>query len=71
MLYVVQMIISLVLRTMNVRKNKVKMLAVQMEKERRGWSGEDVQREREKSAFLDMTDKEWVIPALSAETRVD
>ena len=28
------------------------------EKERKGWSDADVQRERERSAFLDMTDKE-------------
>ena len=31
---------------------------LQKEKERRGWSDADVQRERERSAFLDMTDKE-------------
>ncbi|KZV75412.1 MFS general substrate transporter [Peniophora sp. CONT] len=57
-LFMVQFIVSFLLRSMNMRKNKAKLGTVQAEKDNRGWSDADVQREREKSAFLDMTDKE-------------
>ena len=48
-----------------MRRNRAKSQAVLAEKERRGWSDADaVQRERERSAFLDMTDKEQVPSSL-------
>lgn len=57
-LITVQLFICFLLRAINLHKNKLKVKAVQAEKERRGWSEADVQRERERSAFLDMTDNE-------------
>ncbi|KZV75411.1 MFS general substrate transporter [Peniophora sp. CONT] len=57
-LITVQLFICFLLRAINLHKNKVKVKFIQAEKERRGWSDADVQRERERSAFLDMTDKE-------------
>ena len=57
-LLTVQLFICFLLRAINLYKNKMKVKAVEREKERKGWSDEDVKRERERSAFLDLTDKE-------------
>lgn len=57
-LITVQLFICFLLRAINLHKNKLKVRAVQAERERRGWSDADVQRKRERSGFLDMTDKE-------------
>ncbi|KAL4241586.1 MFS transporter superfamily protein [Abortiporus biennis] len=53
-----QLFISMLLRWINLRLNKKKRAALAAEKERRGWSDADVQRERERNAFMDLTDKQ-------------
>ncbi|KAK7695716.1 hypothetical protein QCA50_000352 [Cerrena zonata] len=53
-----QIFISLLLRWVNIRLNKKKQAHLAAEKERRGWTDEDVQKERERHAFLDLTDKQ-------------
>ncbi|KAI0028693.1 MFS general substrate transporter [Vararia minispora EC-137] len=53
----VQLGICFILRYINLWMNKKKMRALEEEKARRGWSEADVQRERERHAFLDLTDK--------------
>ncbi|XP_006454014.1 hypothetical protein AGABI2DRAFT_196678 [Agaricus bisporus var. bisporus H97] len=54
----VQLGVSLLLRWINVRLNKKKIAAVEDMKRKKGWTDEDVQRERNKHAFADLTDKE-------------
>jgi hypothetical protein len=43
---------------MNLRLNVKKRQVIEKLKAERGWSDEDVQRERDRHAFLDMTDKQ-------------
>ena len=50
--------ICFVLRYVNKRMNKKKENGIKDMKESLGWTEEDVNREREKHAFLDMTDKQ-------------
>lgn len=57
-----QIFISLLLRWINIRLNKKKQAHLVAEKERRGWTDADVQKERERHAFLDLTDKQYVFP---------
>lgn len=57
-LLTVQIFISLLLRWMNLRLNVKKRQVIEKLKAERGWSDEDVQRERDRHAFLDMTDKQ-------------
>lgn len=57
-LLTVQLGISLLLRWINIRLNTKKQAAIAEEKNRRGWTDADVQRERERHAFADLTDKE-------------
>lgn len=59
-LLTVQLGISLLLRWVNLRLNKKKRAAIQEEKARKGWTDADVQRERERHAFMDLTDKQSV-----------
>ena len=47
-----------VIRWVNSRLNVRKRTLVRELKEQNGWSDEDVRRERERHAFLDLTDKE-------------
>jgi hypothetical protein len=54
----VQLVLSFVLRGINIRLNLQKAAALQAEKEKRGWTDEDLQREREAHAFRDLTDKQ-------------
>ena len=54
----VQLFVSLLLRWINIRLNRKKNEELQREKERRGWSEEDVEKERQRHAFLDMTDRQ-------------
>lgn len=56
-----QLFVCLLLRWINLHLNKKKRAVVARLKERNGWSDEDVQREREKHAFLDLTDKQCVV----------
>jgi hypothetical protein len=56
----VQLFICYLLRWINYRMNTRKQAILAEEKARRGWTGEDVQKERERNAFLDLTDKQYV-----------
>ncbi|KAJ6516013.1 MFS general substrate transporter [Mycena sanguinolenta] len=53
-----QLMISLLLRWVNLRLNKKKNAKLADLKARNGWSDADIQREREKYAFADLTDKQ-------------
>lgn len=53
-----QLFVSLLLRVINIRLNRKRAAALQAEKERRGWTDEDVERERQRHAFMDMTDRQ-------------
>lgn len=53
-----QLVISFLLRWINLRLNKKKQAHIAELKARNGWSDDDVQRERERHAFLDMTDRQ-------------
>lgn len=44
----------------NTRLNKQKKAALEALVVQNGWSEQDVERERERSAFLDLTDRENV-----------
>lgn len=57
-LLTVQLFITLLLRFINYRLNKKKAVMLAEMIRSKGWTEEDVQRERERHAFLDMTDKE-------------
>jgi hypothetical protein len=57
-LLTVQLGICLLLRWVNLRLNAQKRRLIEKTKAERGWTDADVQREREKHAFLDMTDKQ-------------
>lgn len=60
-LLTVQLAVSFLLRWINLRLNKKKKALVEEIKKQRGWTDEDIQRERNKHAFADLTDKEWVV----------
>jgi len=49
---------TITLRQVNVHLNKKKKEHLVQLKERRGWSDQDLESERERHAFLDMTDKQ-------------
>jgi MFS transporter, ACS family, allantoate permease len=55
-----QMALCVVMAYINVRWNRLKKAELARLVEQNGWSEEDVQKEREKAAFLDMTDRENV-----------
>ncbi|KAF8138563.1 MFS general substrate transporter [Boletus edulis] len=55
---IVQICVSFLLRWINIRLNKQRQKKLAEEKTRRGWSDADVQRERERHAFADLTDKQ-------------
>jgi MFS transporter, ACS family, allantoate permease len=57
-LLIAQLFVCLLLRWINVRMNKQKLRLLEEEKARRGWTDEDIQKERERHAFLDLTDKQ-------------
>lgn len=54
----VQLFISFLLRWINMRLNKERQALLAAEVVRQGWSETDVQKERERHAFLDLTDKQ-------------
>jgi len=53
-----ELLICFIMRWINIRLNRGKQNAIRELQERNGWSEEEVQREREKHAFLDLTDKQ-------------
>lgn len=57
-LLAVQLFVSYTLRWINIRLNKQRQKKLAEEKVRHGWSDADVQRERERHAFADLTDKQ-------------
>ncbi|KAI0079670.1 MFS general substrate transporter [Panus rudis PR-1116 ss-1] len=57
-LLTVQLGISVLLRWINIHLNKKKKVALAAEIARNGWSDVQVQRERERHAFMDLTDKQ-------------
>ncbi|KAI0366410.1 MFS general substrate transporter [Pilatotrama ljubarskyi] len=57
-LLTVQLFVSLLLRWINLRLNIKKREKLEEEKAKHGWTDEDVQRERERHAFMDLTDKQ-------------
>ncbi|KAJ3767127.1 MFS general substrate transporter [Lentinula raphanica] len=57
-LLTVQLGISLLLRWINLRLNKKKVAQIEELKRSRRWTDNDVQKERERHAFMDLTDKE-------------
>ena len=59
-LLTIQLFISFLLRWINLRFNVKKKARLEEEKAKRGWTDEDVQKERERHAFLDLTDKQYV-----------
>ncbi|KAF5393880.1 hypothetical protein D9757_000097 [Collybiopsis confluens] len=57
-LLTIQLGICLLLRWINLRLNKNKRALIEEIKASRGWTDVDIQKERERHAFLDLTDKE-------------
>ena len=57
-LLAVQLAICYLLRYANIVMNRKKKAKLEEEKIRRGWTDADVQKERERSAFMDLTDKQ-------------
>ena len=60
-LWCLSLVVTLILRTINIRLNKVKKQRLAEIKQERGWSDEDLERERDRHAFLDMTDKQCAV----------
>jgi len=57
-LLTVQLFISFLLRAINLRLNKKRAAALQAETERKGWTDADVVKQRERHAFMDLTDRQ-------------
>ncbi|KAI0751331.1 MFS general substrate transporter [Daedaleopsis nitida] len=57
-LLTVQLFVSFLLRWINLRLNAKKRALLEEERVRRGWTDADMQKERERHAFLDLTDKQ-------------
>ena len=56
-----QIFVCYLLRWINIRMNKNKQAALEEMKSRNGWTEEDVRRERERHAFMDLTDRQYVL----------
>lgn len=57
-LLIVQLFVSYTLRWINIRLNKQRQKQLAEAKALHGWSDADVQKERERHAFADLTDKQ-------------
>ncbi|KAG6837563.1 hypothetical protein H0H93_007744 [Arthromyces matolae] len=57
-LLVIQLAVCILLRWINLRLNAKKLAQIEEMKARKGWTDADIQRERERHAFADLTDKE-------------
>lgn len=62
-LLIVQLAVSFLLRWINQRLNAQRKARLEEETARKGWTAADVQKERERHAFLDLTDKQYVLCA--------
>ena len=60
-LLTVQLGVCFLLRFINVHLNSKKRKALEDEILRHGWSDAEVQKERERHAFMDLTDKQRVL----------
>ncbi|KAG6872747.1 hypothetical protein C0995_006949 [Termitomyces sp. Mi166 len=58
-LLTVQLGVCVLLRWINLRMNAKKVAQIEEIKVSKGWTDADIQRERERHAFADLTDKEW------------
>ena len=56
----VQLFICYLLRWINYRMNLRKQQILAEVKAQRGWTDDEVQKERERHAFMDLTDKQYV-----------
>lgn len=56
-LWTIQLLLTLVLRSINIRRNKKKAEELHQLRVERGWTDQEFEREREHHAFLDLTDK--------------
>jgi len=56
----VQIFVALGLRYLNQRLNRQKLNKLDELKAQNGWTDADIQRERERHAFMDLTDREYV-----------
>jgi MFS transporter, ACS family, allantoate permease len=61
-LFCTSLVLCLLIRTVNLKLMTEKRNAVERLKSDNGWSDIDLERERQRHAFLDMTDKECVLP---------
>jgi len=59
-LLVIQIFVSFGLRYLNQRLNRQRFKTLQELKAQKGWTDDDVQKEKERHAFMDLTDKEYV-----------
>ena len=68
-LFSVQLVVVFLLRWINQRTSKKKLAHVEVIKRQRGWTDEDIQGEKNKYAFADLTDKECGCHSKLPETR--
>ena len=57
-LQVAMLFVCMILRFVNLRMNKKKKQHIAELRQRNNWTDDDIRKEREKHAFLDLTDKE-------------
>ncbi|KAI0347077.1 MFS general substrate transporter [Trametopsis cervina] len=57
-LLTVTLFLCFILRYINIRRNAAKRKVIADLKAKNGWTDEDIEKERQRHAFLDMTDKE-------------
>ncbi|KAE9410394.1 MFS general substrate transporter [Gymnopus androsaceus JB14] len=72
-LLIIQLLLSYVLKWINLRLNKKKVAQIAELKRSKGWTDADVQKERERHAFMDLTDhdlgpKHYSISALGSQS---
>jgi len=57
-LFSMQLVVVLLLRWITQRMNRKKLACIEVTRRQRDWTDEDIQREKNKHAFADLTDKE-------------
>ena len=60
-LIVIQLGLTFLIRWVNLHLNQKKLMKIEDLKELHGWTDADVEKERQRHAFMDLTDKQWVI----------
>lgn len=61
----VSFFLCFLIRWVNIRMNRRKRVAIDETKQRNGWTDQDVEREKQHHAFLDMTDQEYAMASTS------